>query len=114
MLCMPSMYLYILHRYMLILNFVFVFSITVDKLGDYPVWLVLYIVQNVWPMIGLAAVAIRILLRNGKDMRRQLLGVSIKPINKSSVQSSFQIHIPIFSLAMKLRETWNISNPEMT
>ena len=51
-----------------------------DKLGDWPVWLVLYIVQNVWPMIAQAAIAIKILFRHGKDIRRELLGVSIQPI----------------------------------
>ena len=49
-----------------------------DKLGDYPIWLVLYIVQYVWPMVGLVAISVKVLWRNGKDMRRELLGVSIE------------------------------------
>ena len=50
-----------------------------DKLGDYPIWLVLYIVQYVWPMVGMVAISVKVLWRNGKDMRRELLGVSIEP-----------------------------------
>ena len=50
-----------------------------NKLGDYPVWLFMFIGQIVLPMLGCAAVAIKILVKNGKDMQRELWGVGAKP-----------------------------------
>ena len=50
-----------------------------DELGDYPIWLLMYIGQIILPMCGVAAVAIKILVKNGKDMRRELLGVDFAP-----------------------------------
>ena len=31
-------------------------------------------------MIGLAAIALKIIYRNGRDMKRELLGVKVQPI----------------------------------
>ena len=53
----------------------FFFSISPDKFGDYPIWLTLYIAQVILPMVALAAVAIKILVKSGKDMRREMWGV---------------------------------------
>ena len=50
-----------------------------NKLGDYPVWLFMFIGQIVLPMLGCASVAIKILVKNGKDMQRELWGVGAKP-----------------------------------
>ena len=58
----------------------FFFSISPDKFGDYPIWLFLYIAQVVLPMVALAAVAIKILVKSGKDMRREMWGVSVQQI----------------------------------
>ena len=41
-----------------------------EKLGEYPIWCVLYFGQILQPMLGVAAVAIKILVKNGKDMRK--------------------------------------------
>ena len=54
------------------------FSISPDKFGDYPIWLTLYIAQVILPMVALAAVAIKILVKSGKDMRREMWGVSVQ------------------------------------
>ena len=56
------------------------FSISPDKFGDYPIWLTLYIAQVILPMVALAAVAIKILVKSGKDMRREMWGVSVQQI----------------------------------
>ena len=50
-----------------------------NKLGDYPVWLFMFIGQIILPMLGCASVAIKILVKNGKDMQRELWGVGAKP-----------------------------------
>ena len=43
-------------------------------------------------MIGLAAISIKILIKNGKDMKRELWGVSVQPIvNKPKNQNAIQI-----------------------
>ena len=62
-----------------------------NKLGDYPVWLFMFIGQIVLPMLGCAAVAIKILVKNGKDMQRQLLGVGAKPGKFEGKQKEIQM-----------------------
>ena len=47
----------------------FSFSISPDKFGDYPIWLTLYIAQVILPMVALAAVAIKILVKSGKGVK---------------------------------------------
>ena len=43
-------------------------------------------------MIGLAAISIKIIIKNGKDMKRELWGVSVQPIvNKPRNQNAIQI-----------------------
>ena len=68
----------------------FSLSIPVNKLGDYPIWLVMYIAQIVLPMIGLSAIAIKIVLKNGKDMRRELLGVDVQVITNEKITMVLQ------------------------
>ena len=53
---------------------VFFFSLSNEKLSEYPAWLIVYITQVVFPMIGLAAIALKIELRYGRVLRRELLG----------------------------------------
>ena len=62
-----------------------------NKLGDYPVWLFMFIGQIVLPMLGCASVAIKILVKNGKDMQRQLLGVGAKPGKFEGKQKEVQM-----------------------
>ena len=52
----------------------------VNQLGDYPIYIAMYLAQIVLPMIGVLAIAIKILFKNGTDMRRELLGVNVKLI----------------------------------
>ena len=52
----------------------------VNQLGDYPIYIAMYLAQIVLPMIGVLAIAIKILVKNGTDMRRELLGVNVKLI----------------------------------
>ena len=49
----------------------------VNQLGDYPIYIAMYLAQIVLPMIGVLAIAIKILFKNGTDMRRELLGVKL-------------------------------------
>ena len=51
-------------------------------------------------MIGLAAISIKILIKNGKDMKRELWGVSVQPIvnkprNQNAIQSAKVEKTPI-------------------
>ena len=46
------------------------FRVSMEKLGEYPVWCVLYFGQVLQPMLGVAAVATKILVKSGKDMRK--------------------------------------------
>ena len=61
----------------------------VNHLGDYPIYIAMYLAQIVLPMIGVLAIAIKILFKNGTDMRRELLGVNVKLItNKDDYKIS--------------------------
>ena len=61
----------------------------VSQLGDYPIYIAMYLAQIVLPMIGVLAIAIKILFKNGTDMRRELLGVNVKLItNKDDYKIS--------------------------
>ena len=61
----------------------------VNQLGDYPIYIAMYLAQIVLPMIGVLAIAIKILVKNGTDMRRELLGVNVKLItNKDDYKIS--------------------------
>ena len=61
-----------------------------NKLGDYPVWLFMFIGQIVLPMLGCAAVAIKILVKNGKDITL-FENDSITDINYPELFSLFHI-----------------------
>ena len=61
----------------------------VNQLGDYPIYIAMYLAQIVLLMIGVLAIAIKILVKNGTDMRRELLGVNVKLItNKDDYKIS--------------------------
>ena len=62
-----------------------------NKLGDYPVWLFMFIGQIILPMLGVASVAIKILVKNGKDMQRELWGVGAKPGKFDGKQKEIQM-----------------------
>ena len=62
-----------------------------NKLGEYPVWLFMFIGQIVLPMLGCASVAIKILVKNGKDMQRELWGVDAKPGKFEGKQMEIQM-----------------------
>ena len=65
------------------------FSVPVNQLGDYPIYIAMYLAQIVLPMIGVLSIAIKILVKNGADMRRELLGVNVKLItNKDDYKVS--------------------------
>ena len=55
---------------------IFIFRISPDQFGKYPAWLIIYISQIILPMMGMFAIALKIILRSGKDMRREFFGVS--------------------------------------
>ena len=68
-----------------------------DRLGDYPVWLFMYIGQIILPMLGCVSIAIKILIKNGKDMRRELLGVGAVSVKTYNQQKTAQRHSSIVS-----------------
>ena len=56
----------------------FPFSLPLDKLVEYPAWLIVFLSQIILPMIGVVIIAVKIILKNGKDMSRELLGVNFQ------------------------------------
>ena len=44
-------------------------------------------------MLGVIAIALKIILKNGKDLRRELFGVSVQPIATSIVATSVSVSI---------------------
>ena len=49
-------------------------SLPIDELRKYPVWLIIYICQVILPMIGLVVIALKIELKFGKEVRREIFG----------------------------------------
>ena len=45
---------------------------------EYPAWLIVFLSQIILPMIGVVIIAVKIILKNGKDMSRELLGVNFQ------------------------------------
>ena len=43
-------------------------------MADFPAWIFYYITTTIFPMTGVINIAIKIVLKNGKDMSRELLG----------------------------------------
>ena len=48
----------------------FNFSIPPNEMALYPNWLILYVIRIVIPMIMLLLVALKILIKSGKDIKR--------------------------------------------
>ena len=46
--------------------------------------MILFFYQVILPMLGLTTIAIKILLKNGKDLRRELVGVKVNPHTQST------------------------------
>ena len=46
-------------------------------LAEYPTWMILFFYKIVLPMLGLTAIAMKIILKNGKDLQRELIGTKI-------------------------------------
>ena len=43
-------------------------------MSDFPAWIFYYFTTTIFPMTGVINIAIKIVLKNGKDMSRELLG----------------------------------------
>ena len=54
-------------------------SIQPDQLGQY--WLVMYSCQVILPGIAMCAIALKIILKSGKDLQRELIGVRVVRIH---------------------------------
>ena len=54
------------------------FSLPQDQLAKYPAWLIVFLGKIILPMIGMVIIAIKIIMKNGKDMRRELLGANFQ------------------------------------
>ena len=52
----------------------FVFRIPWYELSNYPNWALLYLYRIVLPFLGLSSIALKIIVQNGKHLRRELLG----------------------------------------
>ena len=46
------------------------FRVSMEKLGEYPVWCALYFGQILQPMLAIVAIATKILVKYGRDMRK--------------------------------------------
>ena len=52
----------------------FVFRIPWYELSNYPNWALLYLYRIFLPFLGLSLIALKIIIQNGKQLRRELLG----------------------------------------
>ena len=57
-----------------LINLFDIYSLPIDELGKYPVWLIIYVCQVILPMIGLVVIALKIELKFGKEVRREIFG----------------------------------------
>ena len=44
-----------------------------NEMAEYPNWLTIYLLQVILPMVGVVVIALKILLKNGKDLKREFL-----------------------------------------
>ena len=51
----------------------FVFRIPWYELSNYPNWALLYLYRIFLPFLGLSLIALKIIIQNGKQLRRELL-----------------------------------------
>ena len=58
----------------ILINLFDISSLPIDELGKYPVWLIIYFCQVILPMIGLVVIALKIELKFGKEVRREIFG----------------------------------------
>ena len=70
----PFTYLHIL------LIFSSFFSKQPNELYSFPTWLIMYSCQIVLPGIGMSAIAIKIISKSGKDLKREFFGVTATSI----------------------------------
>ena len=54
------------------------FSLPRDQLAKYPAWLIVFLCQIILPMFGVVIIAIKIIVKSGKLMRRELLGANFQ------------------------------------
>ena len=47
------------------------FRLTPNQLAIYPNWILLYLLKIILPMLGMVAVASKILIKNGKELQRE-------------------------------------------
>ena len=56
------------------------FSKHPNELDNFPTWLVMYSCQILLPGIGMSAIAIKIISKSGKDLKREFFGVTATSI----------------------------------
>ena len=54
------------------------FSLPQDQLAKYPAWLIVFLGKIILPMIGVVIIAIKIIMKNGKDISQKLFGVNFQ------------------------------------
>ena len=54
--------------------FCFVFRIPWYELPNFPNWALLYLYQILLPFLGLSSIGLKIIIQNGKQLRREILG----------------------------------------
>ena len=62
----------------------FVFRIPWHELSNYPNWAFLYLYRMFLPFLGLSSIALKIIIQNGKHIRRELLDSQTR--NNSPIQ----------------------------
>ena len=59
------------------------YRIPPNQLAVYPNWLTAYFLQIAVPMLGMVSIAFKIMLKNGKDLRREFLSAHMPAQTKS-------------------------------
>ena len=70
-----------------ILQLISSYSIEPNQLEQFPTWLIMYSCQIIFPVIGMGAIGFKIILKSGKDLQRELLGVKVVRIKNEKYAS---------------------------
>ena len=57
-------------------NFWMYFSLPIDQLHKYPIWLLLFLQNYIVPFLAFAAISIKIVVKSGRVISRELFGIN--------------------------------------
>ena len=70
--------------------FVFYYSASPSQLGEYPGWLILFLIDIIWPCIGIVSIAIKILLKHGNGIKKEVFQYQLN-VQNATISNSVKI-----------------------